>query len=220
MESVEVVDGPITWHLERAFFASNWTCIWGRGCCGIEEVSAPDLHRGCCSVGAQMADAEEGMHISAVAAMLDPDRFQFHAEAETDGVFRDEANSATAIVDGACIFLNRPEFAGGKGCALHLGAVDDDESPIGYKPLVCWQVPMLISETNRDDGRTEVTIRRSTRADWGPGGETMAWWCTDVDNPDAFVGEVAAVDALSDELRHLMGDRVYESARSELLGDD
>jgi hypothetical protein len=211
---VELADGSTTWRLDKTFLASSWTCIWGRGCCGIEDDAAPDLHRGCCSVGAQMADEAEGQHLSAVAAMLNPDRFQFHEVAEASGIFRDEARSATAIVDGACIFLNRPGFEGGKGCALHLGAIDDGESPIGYKPLVCWQVPLLIEDTG-----TVVTVRPSTRADWGPGGETMAWWCADADNTDAHVGDVPAVEGLSEELRHLMGDELYDRARAAVLND-
>ena len=48
----------------------------------------------------------------------------------------------TRVVDGACIFLNRTGFAGGAGCALHLAAFDAGESPIDFKPSVCWQLPI------------------------------------------------------------------------------
>ena len=40
------------------------------------------------------------------------------------GIFSDERTASTRVVDGACIFLNRPGFAGGAGCALHLAAAD------------------------------------------------------------------------------------------------
>ena len=40
----------------------------------------------------------------------------------------------TETETGACVFLNRPGFEGGAGCALHLAALDLDESPVGLKP--------------------------------------------------------------------------------------
>ena len=50
----------------------------------------------------------------------------------------------TRVVDGACIFLNRPGFAGGEGCALHIAALACDESPTEWKPSVCWQLPLRV----------------------------------------------------------------------------
>ena len=91
--------------------------------------------------------------ISALAATLAPARFEHHAEAA-----RRAASSATTrrtntrVVDGACIFLNRPGFAGGAGCALHLAAVDADESPLDWKPSVCWQLPIRVDWEPADDG--------------------------------------------------------------------
>ena len=32
---------------------------------------------------------------------------------------REEGARKTRVVDGACVFLNRPGFSGGAGCALH-----------------------------------------------------------------------------------------------------
>ena len=74
----EIVDGDVTWRLDRGFLTSNWTCIWGRGCKGILDVPAEHLNQGCCSIGAELADPEEAMTISALAATLDPEFFQFH----------------------------------------------------------------------------------------------------------------------------------------------
>ena len=82
--------------------------------------------------------------IAALAATLAPARFERHAEAREGGIFSDDARTHTRIVDGACIFLNRPDFAGGAGCALHLAAVDADESPLDWKPSVCWQLPIRV----------------------------------------------------------------------------
>ena len=60
---VEVLDadGRTRWRVDRGFLESNWRCIWGMGCQGIEDEPAPELHRGCCSVGARLADEQEAM---------------------------------------------------------------------------------------------------------------------------------------------------------------
>ena len=121
----EIVDGGTTWRFDDAFLTSRWTCIWGRGCLGILDEPAADLGQGCCSVGAELDGADEAMRIAALADTLGPEGFQFRSEALADGIFArgivaDGGPSATRVVDGACIFLNRPGFAGGAGCALHL----------------------------------------------------------------------------------------------------
>jgi hypothetical protein len=78
-------------------------------------------------------------------------------------------------VEGACIFLNRPGFAGGEGCALHLGALAEGDSPIDWKPSVCWQLPIKVDWVDRGDGGEVATVRRWARGDWGEIGEEMAW---------------------------------------------
>ena len=140
----EIVDGDVTWVFDRAFLASNWTCIWGRGCKGILDVPAEELNQGCCSIGAELTDPEEAMTISALAATLDADVFQHLAALDDDDVFSDNTRTNTKVVDGACIFLNRPGFEGGEGCALHLAALRADESPTLWKPSVCWQLPIKV----------------------------------------------------------------------------
>ncbi|HET7721989.1 MAG TPA: hypothetical protein VFK43_18605, partial [Acidimicrobiales bacterium] len=97
----EIVDGGTVWRFDTAFLRSNWTCIWGRGCLGILPAPAEHLGQGCCSIGADLDGEDEAMTISALAATLDPDRFQHHAEA-AGGVFSDETRTATRVVDGAC----------------------------------------------------------------------------------------------------------------------
>src|ERR1700732_3636009 len=101
------------WGFDRSFLASNWTCIWGRGCLGIGPEPAEHLGLGCCSIGADLGDEDEARMISALAATLDPDVFEQHAEASESGIFRDEGRNHTRVVDGACVFLNRPGFVGG-----------------------------------------------------------------------------------------------------------
>ncbi len=209
---VEIVDGPTVWHFDRAFLASNWSCIWGRGCLGIGAEAAPEAGHGCCSLGADL-DEDEAPNLSALAATLQPERFEHHAEAAS-GIFADERRRATRVVDGACVFLNRPGFAGGAGCALHLAALDADESPIDWKPSVCWQLPVRV-EFAPGPGDTEVaSVRAWSRADWGSAGETMAWCCTDGDL--AYVGDRPVVESLAEELTAIAGREVYVELRRRL----
>ncbi|MCB1029271.1 MAG: hypothetical protein KDB24_16090, partial [Microthrixaceae bacterium] len=122
------VDGTV-WAVDASFLTSRWTCIWGNGCKGILPDDAEHLNQGCCSHGTRLLDEEESMNIGALAMFLQPERFQFHAEADEGGIYADEARTLTRVVDGACIFHNRPGFEGGEGCALHLAALDAGESP-------------------------------------------------------------------------------------------
>jgi hypothetical protein len=213
----EIVDGPTTWRFARGFLTSNWSCRWGQGCLGILDHPAPELGQGCCSVGAELDGEDEAHLISALAATLEPDRFEYHAAARAGGVFADEARRATRVVDGACIFLNRPGFAGGPGCALHLSALDHGESPVGLKPSVCWQLPIRVDWTDNPDGTEVAVVRAWTRSDWGDEGETMAWCCTE--GPEAYVGEEPVVDSLEEALREITGDAVYVELRRRLTGE-
>jgi len=212
-DAVEIVDGATVWRFDRAFLASTWTCIWGRGCLGIGAEPTPDAGHGCCSLGADL-DEDEAPDLSALAATRRPERIAHHAEAAAGGVFADDRRRSTRVVDGACIFLNRPGFAGGAGCALHLAALDADESPIDWKPSVCWQLPVRV-EFAAGAGDTEVaTVRAWSRADWGATGETMAWCCTEGDL--AYVGERPVVESLGEELAAVVGTEVYVELRRRL----
>lgn len=214
----EIDAGATVWRFETGFLRSNWACIWGRGCLGILDEPAEALGQGCCSVGAELADAEEAMNLSALAATLDPRRFEHHALADEGGVFADEARGATRVVDGACVFLNRPGFAGGAGCALHLAALDAGEAPVAWKPSVCWQLPIRVDWEQRDEHTEVATVRRWTRTDWGDEGETMAWCCTEGDR--AYVGDLPVVESLAEELEAVTGREVYVELRRRLAGGE
>jgi hypothetical protein len=210
----EIDDGHTVWRFDTAFLRSNWTCIWGRGCLGIHDEPTEELGQGCCSVGAELGDEDEARMISALAATLDPGRFEHHAAAEDGGVFADASRMSTRVVDGACIFLNRPDFDGGAGCALHLAAIDADESPLDWKPSVCWQLPIKVDWAPTDDGREVATVRGWSRSDWGDEGETMAWCCTEGDR--AYVGDRPVVESLGEELAAIVGTPVYVELRRRL----
>jgi hypothetical protein len=214
----EVDEGDTVWRFDRDFLASRWVCLWGRGCKGIGTTPAEHLGLGCCSVGAEFGDVDEARLTAALAATLSPERFERHAEAAEGGIFNDDARSGTRVVDGACIFLNRPGFAGGAGCALHLAAIDAGESPIDWKPSVCWQLPIKVDWAERDDGVEVATVRRWTRRDWGEDGETMAWCCTE--GALAYVGDRPVIDSLGAELKAIVGTEVYVELRHRIRGQD
>jgi len=210
----EIVDGETVWRFERAFLRSHWTCIWGRGCLGILPDPAPQLGHGCCSHGADLDGDDEARMIGALAATLPAEHFEQHAEASSDGVFADGTHTSTRIVDGACIFLNRPDFAGGAGCALHVAALEAGEAPQDWKPSVCWQVPIRVEFAPTPDGTEIATVRRWTRSDWGDDSEAMGWWCTEDDL--ANVGDRPVVESLESELTEIAGPDVYVELRRRL----
>jgi hypothetical protein len=211
----EIHAGETIWRFDRAFLESNWACIWGRGCLGIEEEPAEHLGLGCCSVGAELGDEDEARMISALAATLDPNRFEHASEANSGGIFSDDRRSNTRVVDGACIFLNRPRFIGGAGCALHLAAIEAGESPVNWKPSVCWQLPIKVDWQMGEDDVEVATVRRWTRRDWGEEGETMAWCCTE--GSRAYVGDRPVIDSLGEELEAIVGSEVYVELRRRVL---
>jgi hypothetical protein len=213
---IEIDDGATVWRFDRHFVTSRWTCIWGRGCHGILPEPAGHLGHGCCSIGADLGDVDEAMDVSAHAALLHPHEFQHHADADEGGIFSDHTRLHTRVVDGACIFLNSPEFEGGAGCALHLAAARFGEPPIEWKPSVCWQLPLHVDWQAIDEQTEVATVRAWSRADWGDEGATMAWCCTE--GPEAYVGEAMVVDSLADELVAIVGEPVYVELRRRVAG--
>ena len=201
---IDPVDGT-RWQIDMDFLASRWTCIWDRGCEGILDEPAASLGQGCCSLGTDLLDEDEARRVVALAATLDDSMFQYRSAAG-DGVL-DHTGRHTQLVDGACIFLNRPGFAGGQGCALHLGAIAHDESPTDWKPSACWQLPLKVERT--DDG--VAVLRRWSRGDWGPGGPAMHWWCTE--EPAAHIGDQPVAVALAEEVEALVGPEVAVAIR-------
>ncbi len=231
---VEIADGNTVWRFEREFLTSNWTCLYGNGCKGILAVEAEELNQGCCSLGAHFGDGPAGeaeaMTVSAYAAMIPPDRFQFHdiatdpaidSSSGANGIFGDEERTHTRVVEHlgttACIFLNRPGFEGGAGCALHIAAVDAGDSPTEWKPSVCWQLPLRIDWLEIDDDTESATVRRWSRADWGEHGTSMAWCCTErSEGGEAYVGDERVVESMREELIALAGEPVYVELRRRL----
>ena len=213
-EYTNIDDGDTVWRFDTDFLQSRWTCIWGRGCKGIESEVNTENGRGCCSLGAELDGVDEAMNLSAAAAMTPKHLFQYQTYAAEHGIFADETRNATRVVDGACIFLNRPGFVGGAGCSLQLAAAYFDEPVTEWKPSVCWQLPLKVDWEMRDDNVEVATVRPWARRDWGDDGTTMAWCCTE--GKDAYVGEEEVVDSLRHELTHIVGESVYVRIRQSM----
>ncbi|HEX8347225.1 MAG TPA: hypothetical protein VF657_21175, partial [Actinoplanes sp.] len=137
-----------------------------------------------------------------------------HQEAGGDGawvVTDEDGERRTALVDGACVFLNRPGAAAGSGCALHSFALRTGESHVRTKPDVCWQLPLrrTFRDVELPDGETylEVSITEYDRRGWGPGGHDLDWWCTS--SPDAHVGREPLYVSYAAELTALIGADAY-----------
>jgi len=216
--SFEDPDEDRTWVFDLTFLTSNWTCIYGRGCPGVLSELAPELEQGCCSYGAHFTDKADRARVEAKAELLDKDEWQYAKKAKKRGgpIFvNKDGEIVSRVVDGACIFLNRPGFEGGIGCALHTAALQAGERPLDWKPQVCWQLPLRLEDHTEDgDGHVTSTLREWKRRDWGEGGAEFHWWCTE--SSDAFVGSNPVYEHLRDEIIEMVGAKPYELLVTQL----
>jgi hypothetical protein len=205
----------LTWVIDLTFLESNWTCIYGRGCKGVRRTATPDRQEGCCSYGAHFSGAADIRHVRAVARRLTSEHWQFMAEAEALGGPIDQEKgdvATTRLVEGACVFLNRPGFEGGVGCALHIGALANGERPLDWKPHTCWQLPFRVDQST-ESGHRVLTLRQWEREDWGRSGNDFHWWCTE---PEAFVGTRHVYEELRDELKEMIGPAMHARLEQHL----
>lgn len=206
-------DEERTWMFDVTFLESNWTCIFGRGCQGVLTGPAPELEHGCCSYGAHFTGKKDIRRVEAAAAALTAEQWQFRRKGYgKDGQInitkRNGAGDVTTrLVDDACIFLNRPGFPGGPGCALHRAAIDRSVPHLELKPDVCWQLPIRREDEVADDGHVTSIVRQWDRRDWGEGGAEFHWWCTE--SPEAFVGATPVYEELRPELIAMVGEKAY-----------
>ena len=222
-EWIEFTDPADPEHRVRAdatWLCSRWMCIFGRGCHGIVEGRTSD---GCCSHGAFFSGKDDEKRIKGFAAELTPDEWQFHDIGharrgaklditERDSAGDDENRTRTRLHDGACIFLNRPGFGAGEGCALHGHALRTGRHPVETKPEVCWQLPVRREQdwVDRPDG-TRILVSSVTEFDrrgWGEGGHDLHWWCTS--SPEAHVGGEPLYLSYAPELTELIGAPAYD----------
>ena len=204
-DETQVFKCDLTW------LTSMWTCIFGTGCQGIYADRPDD---GCCTLGAHFSDKDDEKRVKKWAKKLDPEHWQFHNEGRRNGIVEtdEDGDRKTRVHEGACIFLNRPGFPGGYGCALHGLALRHDTHFVETKPDVCWQLPIrrTFREVELPDGTeyTEVSIGEYDRRGWGPGGHDLDWYCSG--NTEAHVGAEPVYLSNQRELVELMGQAAYD----------
>jgi hypothetical protein len=227
-EWIEFADPADEEHVVRAdvtWLSSAWTCVFGRGCAGVVPGRPDD---GCCSHGAFFTDEDDLARVTAAVADLTAEDWQLapagRGRTPTDGwTESDDADDGeqgarslrTRVVEGACVFLNRPGFAGGTGCALHRMALREGLHPLTTKPDVCWQLPVRREQerVERPDGTTvlRTTLGEFDRRGWGAGGHDLHWWCTG--SPTAHVSPEPLVLTYAGELTALVGAPAYAELR-------
>ncbi|MGH8976454.1 MAG: hypothetical protein ACRDV7_00155 [Acidimicrobiia bacterium] len=204
------------WQIDVTFLASSYRCIFGQGCPGVLTEPAPELVQGCCSYGAHASDKKDLRKIEKLAEQLTDDEWQFRKVGLKRGVWKavEKDDWRTRLVDGACVFLNRPGFATGPGCALHQHAVNEGKHFSETKPTVCWQLPLRAIDRDEEDESMTTILTEFGRDGWGEGGEEFCWWCTEA--KEAFTAAEPVYKTMESELRLMLGDDVYEQVAKYL----
>jgi hypothetical protein len=199
-----------TWVIDATFLLSDWTCIYGQGCQGVLTGDASEMQQGCCSYGAHFLDEADVDTVKKSSKRLTADNWQFKDAAKKHGwkdVDPDTGDTVTRVHQDACIFLNRPDFHRGAGCALHVAAMEAGERPMDWKPDVCWQLPLRLDEHTDNNGHITSTLREWKRRDWGDAGHEFHWWCTD--DKAAFVGSKPVYKELENEISEIVEPHIY-----------
>ncbi|MBC9717972.1 hypothetical protein H9Y04_36115 [Streptomyces sp. TRM66268-LWL] len=211
VEFADPADEEQVFRCDLTWLTSRWHCIFGSGCQGIRAGRADD---GCCTLGAHFSDEEDEQRVAGFVAQLTPDIWQHH-EVGTDSGWTQEDEDGerqTRRWEGSCIFQNRPGFAGGAGCSLHILALRQGREPLETKPDVCWQLPVRRTyewiERPDDTKILQVSIGEYDRRGWGPGGHDLHWWCTSATSAHGAGKPVYL--SYEPELRELMGPAAYD----------
>lgn len=204
------------WQIDVTFLLSRWQCIFGNGCQGVLTEKAPELVHGCCSYGAHFSDRKDRDAVVRMSRQLHDDEWQFAQIGRKKGIYAKAGKNddgkpdwRTRIVKDACIFLNRPGFPAGPGCALHQHAMRIGAHHSDWKPEVCWQLPLRRVDEEQKDGSVVSTLTEFGREGWGEGGEDFAWWCTEA--PAAFTASEPVYRTMEVELRKMLGKKLHRA---------
>lgn len=203
-DNAQLIRADLTW------LTSRWTCIFGRGCKGI-DADRPDA--GCCVHGAHFSEKKDKKRVEKWVEKLTPELWENRELGMKGGwTEKEDGQSKTRVIDGACIFHNSEGFEGGYGCALHHLANKEGVSFIETKPEVCWQLPLRRTYEDREyeDGteRLVVVLGEYDRRGWGEGGHDFPWYCTG--NTDAHIAPDPVYVGSKDEIVALIGQEAYD----------
>ena len=202
-----------TWEIDITFLCSSWDCIFGSGCQGVYTEPTPELVQGCCSYGAHFSDRGDREHIERLVEDIPDDLWQFAKIGKKQGIAAKvgkhdgKTDWRTRLVDDACIFLNRPGWKSGPGCALHQWGMRTGIHHSELKPEICWQLPLRRVDDPQPDGTVISRLTEFGRDGWGEGGDDFGWWCTEA--PEAFVNARPVYRSLEPELRIMLGDTLF-----------
>jgi hypothetical protein len=212
IEFVDPEDDTNLYKCDLTWLTSRWTCIWGRGCKGI-DANNPDV--GCCNLGAHIADKEDEKNTKKYIKLLTPEIWQnFEVGQGKKGVWEKdpEGQLKTRAYKGGCIFHNRNGFEGGDGCAFHILADKLGVHYVETKPQVCWELPIRrtyeLVDRPDDVQILVIGIEEFNRRGWGPGGTELDWYCTTA--TEAHVGAKPVYESYEPELTKLMGKKAYQ----------
>ncbi|SDD06811.1 hypothetical protein [Auraticoccus monumenti] len=214
VEFTDPADADQVYRCDLTWLTSRWQCLFGSTAGGTPTGGCPGIYAdrpddGCCTLGAHFSDADDEDRVGGHVARLTPEQWQHHGTpwSRTD----EDGDRTTSTVDGACVFLNRPGFPAGAGCALHLLSLTTGTPVTQTKPDVCWQLPLrrrYRQVTRTDDSEyLEITLGEYVREGWGAGGHQLDWYCTS--NSDAHVGAEPVYRSSRLELVELMGEAAY-----------
>ena len=211
VEFVDPADDDQLIRCDLTWLMSKYNCIFGRGCKGI-DTERPDA--GCCAHGAHFSEKKDEKRVAKWVKKLTPELWENFdtGHGKKGWTQKEDGADKTRVVNGACIFHNSENFAGGYGCALHHLAEQEGVSFIETKPDVCWQLPLRRSYDNvtYEDGRerTVVVLGEYDRRGWGTGGSDFEWYCTG--NTEAHTASEPVYINSKDEIVALIGAPAYE----------
>ena len=116
----------------------------------------------------------------------------------------------TRLVDGACIFLNRPGFEGGIGCALHTGGARGRRAPARL------EAPGVLAAArcgSRTTPRTPTATSppRSASGSGATGARAARSSTGGAPSPhEAFVDRAPVYETLRDEIVEMVGQKAYD----------
>ena len=223
VEFVDPSNSEQIYRCDLTWLTSNWNCIWGRGCQGIQK-GFPQY--GCCANGAHFSEKADEKRVEKYVKALTAKTWENHKIGHKNWIEKDdEGQRKTRVVNDGCIFLNSDGFAGGAGCALHHEAARLNVGIAQTKPDVCWQLPIRrdYSWIEHPDGNQKlvITIEEYQRSGWGPGGHDLHWYCSS--NTEAHTATEPVYISEAEILLELMGRKAYAvlkghcDARMEML---
>ncbi|MDO4631543.1 MAG: hypothetical protein Q4A82_04570 [Corynebacterium sp.] len=237
LEFINPIDEKHVFSIDLTWLESHYSCSFGTPAC--RGISADQPSVGCCNHGAFLCDETDRDQLFDAVSRMPPRYWQHHTEDIAEFLLTPDVTDIepwlvwdelddedgnpepalkTKIVDGACIFANRPGWPTGAGCALHQWALDADEDLTIVKPEVCWQLPLRRLEAweERADGEEilRTTITEYERRGWGNGGEDFDWYCTTA--PACHANARPLWQTCETELRALMGDESFEVLAAHL----